>query len=684
MMPQQHRHLAAILFTDIVGYTHMMQEEEKYAVEVSLHYRSGLKKSVSAHHGEILNDYGDGSLCTFSSAFDALNAAIELQQQLRITPVVPLRIGLHIGEIFFEDGKVYGGGVNVASRIQSLGIGNSILISSAFHNNIKNHTEFKTVSIGQFHFKNVDEPMEVFALANPGLVVPKPNEIHGKLKDIPQKAGRLRRITVFSIVAILVSIAWYFSSHKNAQKTTESSENLNVRSIAVLPFDDYSPKKDQAWFTDGMTDALITELSKISSLIVRSHTSVMQYKGTTKTVPQIANELNVDAVIEGSALKAGDSVRITAQLINSHDKHLWANDYDAGMEDVLRLHHHLAQAIAKGINLVLSPADMARFTNPSKVNPAALEADLKGESILGYFETLNDLNNAIVYFQQAVKLDTTFAKAYANLATAYWFYPFFGEKSPKDAWLLAEGPNRKALQLDPQSAIAYINQFNYLYYIKWDWDGAFRALSMAETLEPNNEPILHWLNQYYITSGKFGKAFETCEKIKHANPSDTFNYLWHIGFTQFHSRDIDGSLRTIDSALNLFPDNIGFLELKSWSLNVAGKHEEAVYTCHKILSLLTGPSIIDHEFAGWIFAAAGLKSEAMNEFRILKASKYCDPVALGLIYAGLGDKDEAMKYYQQAFREHSHWLPFAKRSPAFDAMRGDPRFEKLIQDLKFP
>ncbi|MFI5157082.1 MAG: adenylate/guanylate cyclase domain-containing protein, partial [Chitinophagales bacterium] len=272
---QHDRHLAAILFSDIVGYSGMMQQDEVQAMNLINHYQAVLKSSVSAHAGKILNDYGDGNLCTFPSAFEALKCAIELQAKLREEPAVPLRIGLHIGEIFLQNRKVFGDGVNIASRIQSLAIGNSILISSAFHNNIKNQSEFNTVSIGQFHFKNIDEPMEVFALANPGLVVPKPNEIHGKLKDIPQKAGRFRWIAVFSIIAIFASMAWYFTSHKNAQKTTESSENINVRSIAVLPFDDYSPKKDQAWFTDGMTDALITELSKISSLIVRSHTSVM-------------------------------------------------------------------------------------------------------------------------------------------------------------------------------------------------------------------------------------------------------------------------------------------------------------------------------------------------------------------------------------------------------------------------
>lgn len=188
-MQQQNRKLAAIFFTDIVGYTAMMQKDEQTAVSVNKRYLAALKQFVSSHGGEILNDYGDGSLCTFSSATEAVKCAMEIQRQLQLEPKVPLRIGLHIGEIFFEDGKVFGDGVNIASRIQSLGIANSILFSSEINSKIKNQQEFKSISVGSFHFKNVDEPMEVFALANEGLTVPGKAEMSGKLKEIQKKSA---------------------------------------------------------------------------------------------------------------------------------------------------------------------------------------------------------------------------------------------------------------------------------------------------------------------------------------------------------------------------------------------------------------------------------------------------------------------------------------------------------------
>src|SRR5665213_198383 len=204
----QHRQLAAILFTDIVGSTAVMQKDEQAALSMNKRYVAVLKQSVSGYGGEILNDYGDGSLCTFSSATQAVKCAIEIQQQLQSEPKVPLRIGLHVGEIFFEDGKVFGDGVNVASRIQSLGIANSILLSSQVNIQIRNQKEFKSVSVGKFEFKNVDEPMEVFALTNEGLIVPRKEEMSGKLKEIQKKSVRRKWIT--AAVGIISLSASYF------------------------------------------------------------------------------------------------------------------------------------------------------------------------------------------------------------------------------------------------------------------------------------------------------------------------------------------------------------------------------------------------------------------------------------------------------------------------------------------
>ena len=180
-MPASHQ-LAAILFTDIVSYTAIMQHDEEQARVIIKRHNSVLEKIVAAHHGEVVNYYGDGSLCIFSSATESVRCAIEVQKELQIEPTVPLRVGLHVGEVFFEDGKALGDGVNIASRIQSLGQGNTILFSNEIHDKIKNNPKFKSMSLGRYEFKNVENPVEVFALANEGLVIPLRKNMQGKLK----------------------------------------------------------------------------------------------------------------------------------------------------------------------------------------------------------------------------------------------------------------------------------------------------------------------------------------------------------------------------------------------------------------------------------------------------------------------------------------------------------------------
>ena len=201
-MEQPNRQLAAILFTDIVGYTAMMQQDEQNAVAITRHYITVLQESVAAHQGKILNDYGDGSLCSFSSATEAMRCAMEIQQQLQQEPRVPVRMGLHVGEIFFEGDKVMGDGVNIASRIQTLGQGNTILFSKEVFDKIKNQHEFSCVSVGRFQFKNVEELMEVFAIANEGLVIPDRKKMEGKLQE--KKISRKKIILTATMVLLAI------------------------------------------------------------------------------------------------------------------------------------------------------------------------------------------------------------------------------------------------------------------------------------------------------------------------------------------------------------------------------------------------------------------------------------------------------------------------------------------------
>jgi len=498
-----------------------------------------------------------------------------------------------------------------------------------------------------------------------------------------------KRLDIMIIITLMIAIAVSFLNKPNnniASKTIVANNLALNNSIAVLPFDDNSPGKDQEWFTDGMTDILIAELSKISSLIVPSYQSVKKYKGTTKTLPEIAMELNVGSVIVGTASKVNDSIRIRAQLLNANDKSLWDKSYDEGFGHALQLQHNIARAITKEINIVLTPVDSTRFTMPARVDPKALEADMKGVHILSWFHTLEDLEMATEYFKSAIHIDSTFARAYAHLATSYLSYPYYGGKNNLESFQLAEESNKIALRLDPNLPEVYLNQFKMKYYIMWDWDGAFSALEMAEQLEPNNPDLLGKLMFYYIVSGKFDKAFETCNKIRQIEPSSNV-YWFNKALIQFHSRDLEGSLKTIEEGLKLYPDFYVLLELRSWSLSVLGRHEEAVSSYQKYLSFLKGQSSsISNAIAGCVFARAGLRKEALKQLDIVEGpgTAYCDPVYIGMIHMGLGDKDMAMEYFYKGHREHAMEMPFLKRAPFFDSMRGDPRFQKLIQDLKFP
>ena len=332
------------------------------------------KKQCLDHDGKILNDYGDGSLCSFSSATHAVKCAVEIQKQLQSDPIVPLRIGLHVGEIFFEGEKVLGDGVNVASRIQSLGSANTILFSKEIFDKIKNQSEFRAVSLGKFEFKNVDDPVEVFALANEGLVIPKKENLTGKLKETKKNSGKKKWI--FAIVSVIVLAIIFFSYQKFISKVEFTGAE---KSIAVLPFENMGDIKEE-YISDGITQDVINNLSKISSLEkVIAWFSVKSFKKTTKSIKEIADELGVAAILTGTIQKVEGKIHIIAELIDVNtNKRLWGEDYNYNTKDILSIQSEVALKIVNALDANLTAIDRKNISKLYTENVEAYNFYKKG------------------------------------------------------------------------------------------------------------------------------------------------------------------------------------------------------------------------------------------------------------------------------------------------------------------
>ena len=294
----QHRQLAAIMFTDIEGYTAIMQQSEQKAIGLKDRHREILQKEHQQFSGHIIQYYGDGTLSVFQSAVQAIQCALAMQQAFCQVPYVPVRMGLHIGDIIFDDNQIFGEGVNLASRIESLGVAGSVLISDKVNDEISNHPELKTVSVGVYQFKNIIREVEVFALDHEGLVKPVANSLAGKTEE---------------------------KKESSLQRAKKNIRQIQDKSIAVLPFVNMSNDPEQEYFSDGVAEEILNSLSNLKDLKVAGRTSSFQFKGKNIDLREIGEKLDVSTVLEGSVRKQGNFLRVTVQLINVDDGfHLWS------------------------------------------------------------------------------------------------------------------------------------------------------------------------------------------------------------------------------------------------------------------------------------------------------------------------------------------------------------------------
>ena len=666
----QSRQLAAIMFTDIVGYTAMMQQNEEKAVSVIKHYNSTLEKWVTHFNGQVLNYYGDGSLCIFSSATDAVNCSLAVQKELKTDPVVPLRIGLHIGEVFFEDGKALGDGVNVASRVQSLGQENTILISEEVHNKIKNNDSITTKSLGQFDFKNVGKPMEVFALTNDGLFVPQRKKMEGKLKKINVQ----KRNIIAAVSIILLFVAGLFI-YKNFWAKNISAVD---KSIAVLPFVDMSAAKDQEYFSDGLSEELLNLLAKIPELKVIGRTSSFSFKGKNEDLRSIAEKLGVAHILEGSVRKDGNKIRVTTQLIRAADgSHLWSETYDRDLEDIFKLQDDIAGAVVQELKLKLFEVPSVKISGTGNID--AYNLILQGNY---FFDKLDKENvaKAVDFYTQALIIDSTDALAWGKLANAILRQAWQNYIDRREGREKARKAALKSIALNKNLAIGYIELGDLNLYQDFEWKRAEDNYQQALSLEPGNADVLYGLGGgLYFVFGRWDNAIRLMKECIEIDPLKPLYFL-NLGNILTHAGRLDESIAYFKKTLELNPQfqRAHFYLGRSYLL--MGKPEMALKEMQK-----ENFEVFRIFGIAMAYYAANRHKEAdevLRDFSDRFQNEWS--YLLAELYAFRGEKDKAFIWLKNAYEKNDGWLVFLKGDPLLKTLKNDPRYTAFLKKMNLP
>jgi TolB-like protein/Tfp pilus assembly protein PilF len=459
------------------------------------------------------------------------------------------------------------------------------------------------------------------------------------------------------------------------------------KSLVVLPLENLSGDKDQEYFADGMTDDLIANLAKIHSLRVISRSTAMTYKATHKPLSQIASELNVDAVVEGTVLRVGDRVRITAELVQvSTDRHLWADTYESQLGDILALQNRVSSAIVNEIRINLTPEDQKRLAKNPAVAPEAYENYLKGRY---YWDKRSDenLTRAIGYFEDATRQAPNYSLAYAGLADCYAIISaeIFGTMSAEQAAPKAKAAALRALELDPTLAEAETSLATVSFNYDWDWGAAAAGFAKAIKDNPSYATAYQRYSLYLMAMGRPDDSVEQINKARELDPlSISINFS--LGWRFYMARQYDRAIQQLRDTLEMDPS----YELPHLVLGLSyakkGDFGLAIPELRKAVELSHGTPLMTSALAN-AYARSGNVAEAQRLLAELSSEskqQYVSPYYFAVVYVGLGKPEEAIDWLEKAFSDRSNGLVFLKAEPGLDDLRSNPRFVALQQKLNFP
>jgi serine/threonine protein kinase/Tfp pilus assembly protein PilF len=517
--------------------------------------------------------------------------------------------------------------------------------------------------------------------ARPGI-----HELAARLQRCSPEASRARRTRVALVAAVILILGasglWVFDSMRirPTASTSASKPVVSAKSIAVLPFENQSEDKANAYFADGIQEEILTQLAKISDLKVISRTSTQSYQSKPRNLPQIAKQLGVANIVEGRVQKAADQVRVSVQLINAEtDSHLWAETFDRKLIDIFEVESEIAKAIAHSLNAKLTHSERQAIAVRPTANPEAYELYLKGRFFWNK-RTGADMRKAIDYFYQAIAKDPNYALAYAGLADCYDLLHEYSELSPKESYPKAKAAAIKALELDDTLGEAHTSLAYSLMNYDWDWRSAEREYQRAIQLNPNYATAHQWYAECLSMLGRHGEAIA---EIKKAHELDPLSLIINqgVGGKYLYARRYDEAMAQFHRTLELYPHFPPTHQRLGWCYVQKRMYDAAIAAMQRAVEL-SGNSTQTIAALGFAHAAAGRRDTAQDiiaELERRSKKSYVDPYFVATIFAALGEKDEAFALLDKAFAERSYWMPWLNIDPQLDNLRSDSRFDELVE-----
>jgi TolB-like protein/class 3 adenylate cyclase/Tfp pilus assembly protein PilF len=699
--------IAHVLFIDIVGYSKLRINEQSEQIQKLREIARGTEQFRSAEaEGKLLRlPTGDGGALVFRNNPEApVLCALEIAKALKDHPELRVRMGIHSGPVnevtdLNEQANIAGAGINIAQRIMDCGDAGHILVSKHAAEDLEQYDQWQPYlhDLGQCEVKH-GERLHVVNLYTGELGNPsrptkfkKPSRSGGVAVERNKLSPVV--IVILSLVALaIVSVIFapaILHSPRRRQSQTELHPNsvlavpVTEKSIAVLPFENLSRDPDNAYFADGIQDEILTRLAKVADLKVISRTSTQRFKSAPSDLREIAKQLGVMNILEGSVQKSNDQVRVNVQLINAlTDAHLWADIYDRKLTDIFTVESDIAKTIADTLQAKITGSEKSLIAKTPTTNKEAYELYLKGRFFWNK-RTGADLRKAIDYFNQAIAKDPNYALAYAGLADSYLLLSPYGAAAPKDSVPQAKAAVKKALELDDTLAEAHASSGRIISGYDFDSQRAIAEFERALQLNPNYATARHWFAAGPLLAlARFDQSIAQAKRSIELDPLSLINNA-DFGQDYCFARRYDEAIaqlhKTIDMESHFYLAHYYLGE----TLQLKGQMAEAIAEYSKAVELDDDPFAL--ALLGQAYARAGRRDEANKILAQLNQeakARYVSAYGVGLVFLGLGDKNRAMDELERAYRENDGGNIYnIKIDPMLDDLRGTPRFEALAEKI---